>query len=155
MRTIEKTIEISQPVNAVYDQWSRCQEFPRFMKGIKEVILIDGKNVRWNAAIGGRAKDWDAEIVEQVPNRRIGWRSTRGAINSGTVTFVPLSPARTRVILYLTYKPEGIFEKLADNLGLIAARVSGDLNRFKEFIESRITPQTGTILAPVTLPATA
>ena len=137
MSTIEKTIEVKQPASTVYDQWTRCEEFPQFMKGIKEVSRIDDKNLRWNAAIGGKAKDWDAEIIEQVPNRRIGWRSTRGAANSGTVTFVPLTPAKTRVILYLNYEPDGLFEKLGDNLGLVSTRVAGDLNRFKDFVETR------------------
>jgi uncharacterized membrane protein len=137
MQTIEETIEVEQPVSAVYDQWTRFQDFPQFMAGIKEVRLVDGKRLHWKAEIGGQTKGWDAEIVEQVPNQRITWRSTSGAENSGTVTFIPLTPIKTRVILYLTYEPKGIFENLGDNLGLVSTKVTGDMNRFKEFIESR------------------
>jgi uncharacterized membrane protein len=66
MQTIEKTIEVDRPVSAVYDQWSRFQDFPQFMKGIKEVRKIDDTYLRWVAEIGGRVKRWDAQIVEQV-----------------------------------------------------------------------------------------
>ena len=37
----------------------------------------------------------------------------------------------------MEYDPEGIVEEIGDKLGLVTRRVEGDLNRFKEFIESR------------------
>lgn len=137
MQTLEKTIEVEKPVRAVYEQWTRFQDFPQFMEGITEVRRFDDHFLRWEASIGGMPKHWDAEIVEQIAERRIQWRSTGGVVNSGTVTFVSLSPTRTRVILYITYEPKGFFEYLGDNLGMVAAKVSSDLNRFKVFIESR------------------
>jgi len=140
MQTIEKTIEVDRPVSAVYAQWIQFEDFPKFMEGIKEVRKIDDKYLRWEAEIGGKSKKWDAEIFEQVPDQRIEWRSTSGAENSGTVTFVPLAPTKTRVILHLSYDPRGLFENLGDNLGMVSSKVAGDLNRFKAFIESRGVP---------------
>jgi uncharacterized membrane protein len=140
MQTIENTIVVARPVRAVYDQWTRFQDFPQFMAGIKEVRLVDDKNIHWTAEIGGQTKGWDAEIVERVPDQRIRWRSTSGAENSGTVTFVSLTPTSTRVILYLSYNPKGIVEKIGDNLGIVSAKVWDDLKRFKAFIESRTVP---------------
>ena len=35
------------------------------------------------------------------------------------------------------YEPEGIVEQVGDKLGVVESRVKGDLERFKEFIESR------------------
>ena len=138
MQTIEETIEVDRPVRAVYDQWLRFQEFPQFMEGIKEVRKIDDQHLQWKAEIGGQVKAWDAEIVEQVPDQSIRWRSTSGSENSGTITFVSLNPARTRVIIYIDYDPKGIFESLGDNLGMVSAMVAADLQRFKAFIESRV-----------------
>jgi hypothetical protein len=40
-------------------------------------------------------------------------------------------------MLQLEYDPEGFVENLGDLVGMVSARVRGDLNRFKEFIESR------------------
>src|SRR6185503_1869616 len=73
MQTIEKTIEVERPISAVYDQWTRFQEFPKFMEGIKEVRLVDDRHFHWKAEIGGKVKGWDAEIVEQVSDQRIRW----------------------------------------------------------------------------------
>jgi hypothetical protein len=43
----------------------------------------------------------------------------------------------TRVTVEMSYEPEGIIEKLGDKLGIIERKVAGDLERFKEMIESR------------------
>jgi len=135
METIEKNIDIDRPVQVVYNQWTEFEEFPRFMEGVKSVQQLDNKRLQWEAEIGGKTKTWQAEIYEQEPDTRIAWHSTSGALNSGRVDFLPLSPDRTRVSLRLNYEPEGMIEKVGDAVGLVSVRVSGDLKRFKEFIE--------------------
>ena len=140
MKTFEKTIEVEQPVKAVYDLWTQFANFPRFMPGIKEVRQLDEKHLHWKAEIGGKTKEWDAEISEQVADQRLAWRSTSGAENSGTMHFIALSPSKTRIILYLSYYPRGLVEKMGDNLGVVSARLSGDLKRFKKFSESQDAP---------------
>jgi uncharacterized membrane protein len=153
MQTIEKTIEVERPVSAVYDLWTRFQDFPQFMTAIKEVRVMDGKRQQWRAVIGGQAKSWLAEILEQIPDQRLRWRSTSGVENSGTITFISLTPTRTRVILYLAYKPKGFMENLGANLGLVASQVAGDLSRFKAFMETRVAPTKGAQLAGMAAPA--
>jgi uncharacterized membrane protein len=93
--------------------------------------------VLWRAEVGGRSKEWEAEITEQIPDERIAWRSRAGDANAGVVTFHRLAPDRTRVMLQLEYDPEGALENVADAVGVVSARVKGDLQRFKEFIEAR------------------
>lgn len=58
------------------------------------------------------------------------------------VTFHRLADRHTRIMLQLDYEPEGLIENVGDMLGMVSARVRGDLKRFKEFIESRGT-ETG------------
>lgn len=143
MEVIEKSIEVKVPVNTAYNQWTQFEEFPHFMEGVKEVHQEGDKTLHWRAEIGGREKEWDAEIFEQVPDQRIAWRSTSGAKNSGMVNFAYLGPDRTLVSLRLSYEPEGAVEKVGDALGLVGTRIVGDLNRFKEFIEKRGEPTGG------------
>jgi hypothetical protein len=40
-------------------------------------------------------------------------------------------------MLQMEYEPEGVVETAGDALGVPERRVQGDLERFKEFIESR------------------
>ena len=75
MERIEKSIEVRCPVHTVYNQWTQFEEFPKFMSGVKEVKQLDDTtHVHWHAEIWGKDKEWDAEIVEQVPDQRIAWR---------------------------------------------------------------------------------
>lgn len=79
----------------------------------------------------------DAEILEQVPDQRIAWRSTSGKLNAGTVEFEPLDSARTRVCLTMEYDPEGPVENVGSAIGVTRRRVTKDLKKFKSFIEKR------------------
>lgn len=137
MDHVEKCIEVEAPLSMVYNQWTQFEEFPRFMQGVEEVKQLDDKRLRWRAEIAGKVVEWDAEIFEQIPDRRMAWRSTTGALNSGMVNFESLGPNRTKIWLKINYKTEGAMEKIGSALGIISQRVEGDLERFKEFIEGR------------------
>jgi uncharacterized membrane protein len=138
MERIEKSVEVKAPVNAVYNQWTQFEEFPRFMAGVKQVKQLDDTHLHWRAEVWGKDKEWDAEITEQVPDQRIAWRSTTGdAPNAGQVRFEALGPDRTRVHLAMEYEPQGVVENVGDKLGAMTARVQSSVNDFKKFIESR------------------
>lgn len=135
MSTVLTSIEVNVPVRTAYNQWTQFEEFPRFMEGVKEVRQVDDRHLHWKAEIGGREKEWDAEIVEQTPDQRIAWKSVRGAVNKGLVTFEPLSDAKSLVQLSVEYEPEGVLETVGNETGAVSLRVKKDLERFKEFIE--------------------
>ena len=137
MSVIEKSIEINVPVKTAYNQWTQFEEFPRFMEGVEQVRQLDDKHLHWKASIGGKQKEWDAVITEQIPDQRIAWKSEGGARNGGMVTFFKVSENKSKLNLRLEYEPEGTIEKTGDTIGVVSGRVEGDLQRFKEFIESR------------------
>lgn len=138
MSTIATSIEVNVPVRTAYNQWTQFEEFPQFMEGVKEVQQLDDRHLHWKAEIGGRVKEWEAEITEQMPDERIAWKSTSGPMNEGVVTFVPVSDMKSTVYLNVVYETEGVIETVGDELGLVvSSRVKSDLERFKTFIESR------------------
>ena len=137
MEKIEKSIEVKVPVRTVYNQWTQFEEFPRFMEGVKSVHQTDDKHLHWIAEVGGKEKEWDAEIVEQIPDNRIAWHSISDAAVNGVVTFHYLNPSSTKVMLQMEYDPKGFIENIGDALGFVTRRVEGDLERFKKFIETR------------------
>jgi uncharacterized membrane protein len=137
MSNIEKTVDVNVPLSTAYNQWTQFEEFPHFMEGVKEVRQIDDARLFWRAEVGGKEEEWYAEIYDQVPDQRIAWRSTTGATNAGMVSFEAIDPTTTRITMQLDYEPEGLMENIGDLLGFVSRRVEGDLNRFKDFIESR------------------
>jgi uncharacterized membrane protein len=134
---VEKSIDVRVPLRMAYNQWTQFEEFPKFMDAVREVTRLDGRRLHWRANMGGQEKEWDAVITEQVPDTRIAWRDTRGAKNSGVVTFQPLADDMTRVTVQMEYDPEGFIENVGDMLGVISQRVESDLIHFKAFIEAR------------------
>ncbi len=137
MATVEKSIDVNVPVQTAYNQWTQFEEFPRFMSGVEQVQQLDDTRLHWKAEVAGKDKEWDAEITEQTPDQRIAWTSTTGAKNAGVVTFHHISDSQTRIMLQMDVDPEGPIENAGTALGFLDRQVQGDLERFKEFIESR------------------
>ena len=136
MASVVESIDVKAPLSTAYNQWTQFEEFPRFMEGVKSVEQIDDTHLHWVAEIAGKEAEWDAEITEQHPDERVAWRATSGAQNAGVVTFHRIDDDTTRVTLQLDVEPEGVVENVGTALGFLDRRVKGDLERFKEFIES-------------------
>jgi uncharacterized membrane protein len=136
-RTIDSSIEVNVPVTTAYNQWTQFEDFPLFMEGIDHVQQLDDTRLHWAATIAGRKAEWDAKILEQHPDRQISWISEDGKKTRGTVMFEPRGEGKTLVRLSMSYQAEGPAETLGSAAGLDTRRVRGDLERFKELIESR------------------
>ena len=134
---VEKSIVVDVPVGTAYAQWTQFEEFPQFMSGIAEIRQLDDTTLHWVAEIGGVKRQWQARILEQVPNEKVAWAATEGATNAGAVYFSPLGEDQTLVRLSLEYAPEGLVEKAGDMVNIVEKQAEGDLERFKQFIESR------------------
>ncbi len=137
MPSVEQSIEVEVPVSTAYNQWTQFEEFPTFMNGVEEVRQLDDTHLHWVAEIGGHREEWDAEITEQRPDERIAWRATGGKANAGVVTFHRLEDQRCKIMLQLDWESEGMVEKLGGAIGQDDRKVKGNLERFKELVESR------------------
>ncbi|MEY9988607.1 putative membrane protein [Streptomyces sp. V4I8] len=138
MSTVKEAVEVEVPVGTAYNQWTQFEEFPNFMEGVEEVTQLDDRRNHWTTKIGGVRREFDTEIVDQLPDERITWRSTSGDTQQkGTVRFQRVDETHTRVELVMDVEPTGAVEKAADMLGTIDRRVKGDMRRFKDYIEHR------------------
>jgi uncharacterized membrane protein len=137
MTEVQKYVDINCPVRTVYNQYTQFEQFPQFMSGVEKVEQLDDKTLHWVVEIGGARREFDAKITEQIPDKRIAWKAIDGKTHSGVVDFHRLDDDKTRVNLQMAYDPEGFAENAADAMGVISARVKGDLERFKDFIEHR------------------
>ncbi|SFN89450.1 SRPBCC family protein [Mycetocola miduiensis] len=133
---VEKSILVNVPLSIAYNQWTQFEEFPHFMRGVKSVTQLDDQHLKWVAEIAGVRRQWNATILEQVPDKKVSWAATEGATNAGSVTFEDVGGGQTQVHLVLEYEPEGLVEKIGDKLNVVENQAEGDLGRFKAFIES-------------------
>lgn len=137
MSTHTASVDVNRPIRTVYDQWTQFESFPEFMEGVERVIQVDDTLTRWETKIGGVFREFEAQIVAQHPDELVAWNTVGGPTHGGVVTFQAIDQATTRVALAMQYEPEGLTEKAGTALGIVDSRISGDLKRFKEFIEKR------------------
>jgi hypothetical protein len=134
---VEKSLQVDVPLSTAYDQWTQFEDFPHFMGGVKEVRQLDDRRLHWVAEIAGVRREWEASILEQVPDVKVAWAATSGATNAGAVRFEPAGADSTIVYLTLEYEPEGLVEQVGDKLGVVERQVRSDLERFKALVEDQ------------------
>ena len=140
---VEKSVTINATPEKLYTFWRNFENLPRFMNNLEKVEVHDGKRSRWVAkGPAGKSVDWEAEIINEIPNELIGWRSIDGSEvnNAGSVHFTPATGGRgTEVKVILRYDPPaGKFgARISKILGEDpAANVQEDLRRLKMLIET-------------------
>ena len=121
--------------STAYNQWTQFEDFPQFMGGVKSVTQLSDDRLEWVAEIAGVRRQWQAKVLEQVPDQKVAWAATEGATNAGAVTFTDAGGGQTSVHLSLEYEPEGLVEKVGDKLNIVENQAERDLEKFKAFIE--------------------
>lgn len=121
---VEKSITINASPEELYRFWRNFENLPRFMSHLQSVKVIDDKRSRWVAKgpVGADA-EWEAEILNEIPNELIGWRSIDHSRvhNAGSVHFTRTVGNRgTQVKVILRYDPPG------GALGAIVAKLFGE-----------------------------
>ena len=139
MPKVDESIDVQVPVEKAYNQWTQFEEFPKFMEGIQSVQQLDDGHVKWVAEVRGESREWTTEITEQRPDEKIAWKTIGGEVkNDGIVTFEQLGNDQTRINVEMDVEGESGVENVAgDLLGVVKTQVRGDLERFKQLIESR------------------
>lgn len=132
---IIEAIEVGVPVHVAYNQWTQFQDFSSFMKKVESVEQEEETKVSFKAQIVWSHRSWESQILEQVPDERIVWRSKgeKGHVD-GSVTFHELAPNLTRILMVLEYHPQGFFEKTGNIWRAQGRRVRAELGSFQRHV---------------------
>jgi hypothetical protein len=132
---IVEQIDVGVPVRVAYDQWTRFTDFPSFMKKVEEVDQPEDTKVNWKAQIFFSHRNWESDIIEQLPDRRIVWQSKgpKGTVD-GAVTFQELGSDLTRICLVLQYYPQGFFENTGNLWRAQGRRARLELKHFARHV---------------------
>lgn len=138
MARIQQSIDINVPVRVAYNQLTQFEDYPRFMDEVDAVRQLDDTHLHWSRTMAGRSMEWEAEIVEQLPDQCIAWRSIDGPHNAGRLEVQPLGQQQARVTLTMDCEPEALLGPVqGDAEAAVMQRLGQDLTRFKDFIETR------------------
>jgi uncharacterized membrane protein len=136
---IVEELDLPVPRAVAYQAWTQFEEFPNFMKKVENVEQQEDQTVEWKAQIFWSHRSWTAEIVDQVPNERIVWRSKGGKGHvDGAVTFHELTPDLTRMLVNLEYYPQGLFERTGNLWRAQGRRVRLELKFFRRYLTSEV-----------------
>jgi uncharacterized membrane protein len=146
---IESSVAVNRSPEECYRFWRQVENFPRFMKNLKEVHPTGERTSRWQLKAGDlKTLEWNAEITRDTPNETIEWQSLKDADleNSGSVRFQARPSGKgTYVRVAMEYAPP-----LSD-IAAIAPRIlekitvhslHEDLRRFKSLMECGEIPTT-------------
>lgn len=140
---LEKVVTINRTPDEVYRFWRNLENLPRFMHHLDAVSVTGATTSHWRAkGPAGVTVEWDAEIREDQPGKRISWQSMEQADvpNEGTVEFQPAPGGRgTEVRVNIVYYPPGgaagvAAAKIANSLN--AQQIEEDLKRLKQILET-------------------
>jgi uncharacterized membrane protein len=146
---VEEVVTINRSPAELYRFWRNVEQLPLFMQHVLAVKQLDERRSHWVArGPAGRTVEWDAEVINEIPNELIGWRTLHHAdvISAGSVRFMSARGGRgTEVRARLQYNPPG------GKVGSAIARMFGeepsqtiheDLRRFKQLMEAGEIPTT-------------
>jgi uncharacterized membrane protein len=136
---IVEQIDVGVPVSVAYNQWTQFEDFPSFMKKVEDVEQRSEAEVDWKAQIFFSHRKWQAEIVDQVPDEHIVWRSRgqKGHVD-GAVTFHEIAPHLTRILLILQYHPQGFFEHTGNLWRAQGRRARLELKHYRRHVMSEV-----------------
>lgn len=145
---VRESMRLEAPIEDVYRFWRRLENLPTFMTHLKRVTETSDGRSHWVAAgPAGLAVEWDAEIINEVENKVLAWRSLPGSdvVTAGSVNFDAARGGRsTQVSVHLQYAPP------AGKAGALVASLFGrepsqtireDLRRFKQLLEAGEIPR--------------
>ena len=139
-----ETVVVNVPVTVAYNQWTKFEEFPKFLSFVESITQVNDTLTEWKVKIGGVEREFEAQITEQHPDERVAWNSTGGQVDhGGVVTFHKLAENETRVTVQLDWEATGLMEKAGAALGIDNLAIKKDLANFKEFIEAKGTDDGG------------
>ncbi len=140
---VEEAITVNRPVSELYEFWRGLESLPRFMQHLESVERVTDTISRWRArGPRGAIVEWDAEIINDIPDELIAWRSLEGSdvVSAGSVNFEDGGADRgTQIRVRLQYSPPGgkVGAAVAKLLGRDAAtEIREDLRRFKQLVEA-------------------
>lgn len=137
------TVTIARPRQQIYEEWRDFTRFPQFMENVEAVDKLDEKRSCWTIkAPAGSTVTLVIEIVDDVPGKQIGWKSTdESQIATTGELLLKDGPGDrgTFVSLVQSYDPPG------GKIGKLAAKLlqrepseqaRRDLRRFKQLMET-------------------
>ena len=149
MGSVSAYLEVESPAQHCYDWWRPLTHLPQILPDVRQVEATSPDVTHWKVAgPAGADIEWDAEIVDDEPGRKVAWRSivpdggsSNSVPNGGAVRFDDHG-GRTGVEVSLHYDPPGgsLGEAVATLFADPQTKVEDALAEFKKLMETQPSP---------------
>ena len=132
---IQRWTDVALPIDQVYEEFTKFDQFPRFMHRVLSIEQKGRDKISWSEKIWFSSRQWEGRVTEKRKNDRIVWKTNSGMEHKGIVSFHKISDNLTRVMVDMEFEPNGMMEKMASGLRFVKRAVQADLARFKTYVE--------------------
>jgi uncharacterized membrane protein len=137
---VQKTVNISAPIDEVYRFWHNFENFPLFMDHVKEISVENGLSNWKVAGPAGSSMEFQSHITRDIPNESIAWETIPDSQihHTGVVRFEENWDGGTRITVQMTYMPPAgiVGHKVAELFGVDPRQaMQDDLMRLKALLE--------------------
>lgn len=141
---IVETLDVGAPLRLTYNRWTEFEDWPSFTKKVEYVHQESDEKVRWRVQIFLPRREWEAHIIEQIPDKHIVWRSkgAKGHVD-GSVAFSEIGPDMTRIAMVLEYYPKGVVEYIGNLWRAQGRRARLEFKHFRRhvMVEAILRPE--------------
>ncbi|WP_329378398.1 SRPBCC family protein [Streptomyces sp. NBC_01716] len=132
-----EVLDVGVPLRTAYDYWTEYEKFAEYTKGVGNVSKDEDDDItsKWTTKVGPSTRNFEATVLEQIPDDRIVWTSegSKGT-TQGAVSFHEMAPNLTRIVLVVEYYPSGFFEKTGNLWRAQGRRLRLDFKNFQRYV---------------------
>jgi uncharacterized membrane protein len=128
-----------------YELWRNYAAIPMWQEQIKSVEIKGEKISHWVMEANGKTIEWDEELMQDEPGKRMAWRTLAGdSYNAGEVIFEDAPGGRGTLVTVLQEFGQGKLKTAADTATNRNPKQSviENLRHFKAFMETGEIPRT-------------
>ncbi|MFB2556664.1 SRPBCC family protein [Herbiconiux liangxiaofengii] len=142
MRQARHSVVVPVPIAAAYKQWIDVESFPLFFHPVSSVSQTAEAYTHWVVTVGRIVREFDAEIVEQIPDDHVTWRTIGGDLAfTARADFVSDGDGSTRVTLTVDWDPGSAAERAAAAVGVDGRVVRSALRSYARYLEKTGGPK--------------
>jgi uncharacterized membrane protein len=134
MSKFKETIEVGVPVRAAYEQLTQFESYPEFMTGVQQVTQLSETQTHWVMDLDGHRSEFDAQLIECQPDKRVAWKAASGPLLSEAITLKRMGADRCQIVAELEADARAMMPSEAH------ARLKADLTQFKDYLERQVGP---------------
>jgi uncharacterized membrane protein len=137
--TLQESIDVNAPAEAVWAQLHKMDSYPQFIEGVQSVKKRGSDQAALQVKANGHSQKCDTEIADGRRNEQMTFRVKNSPRIGGTIELRPMGDRRTTMQVRLEYDPQELGNAFglngAGHNGVVKQTMQQNMARFKSLVE--------------------